>query len=630
MSTRTPPKPKDRAKRPASRDSFRRSATGTFFWNSSYAEFNWNSMGYGPVGELSAFGLPFDALDAACVDPRDWGRVWFFSKDKVADYAAKEGKTLAVGPIAQHEIFKELPSSFHSSIDAAIVDDPFVLERNNQDAPVCRVVYVFAANSFVKVVLPVVEGDSLRVSAARSPSWARKPTAVLNGLGLKAGLVYIVNSEGFDVGRWDSEEMFLPLSGYSEAPFEPANWCKHSREDTTTGRPHAALPFKLVPPTAGGSRATPNGTSTVDTAKPVEDDRPATVKGIRGSRPASLGSPSDFLATLPKGDLASSNRAMDLCYRELAVVKRLTEQEDIPDFLRTFVKVTTEQAVKVTAPPGKSSGTRRCRLIYYVARDFLMLGGDADHVRVPLSGGAAQRVANYHDCMLPTGLMAKQILDATPPCQTMIYSGQGDAFGGMTSTESFLKHDEKISSDRLGCFDQRRLSAGPKKDVTVDSAMHPAGSWEPIMFWGGFNILGNITHGQANGISDPCHDHCHQEYAEAVRFVEPNAWLQVEGGEWTSCDLRDVLKSPADDTYPENLRALGLDLYKLISILPIPKPAYNVVSWAKRQLKLILQDRKLKPSKDESKTMSECQDVDTIETWISRARTATTTQEIFA
>lgn len=660
MSPRTPPAPPRRASpRPASKDPFRRNATGTFFWDDEYAHFHWNGMSRGSSRKLSELDIPLDRIDAACVDPRDWNRVWFFCENKVVDYRAAEGVSVASTPLDQHPIFKSLPTSYHAGIYAAIIDDTYVEGRAGPDEwGACQNVYVFGKDSFVTVALPVVEGQALRVSEPKSPSWAKDYSYVLNGAGLRAGLVYLVASAGYDVGRWGSAPMFLPLDGYAEEPFALQPWCSLTRDGVKSPVPHAAIPVKLTP-RLGGSKATPNGTSTLGSATVKEDDRPATIQGIFGSRPAGLVGAKVYLATLPagqhKGPTHEPRRMRELYLRERALVRRLTWEGDIPDYLREFVRVTAERDVSaVQSAAGAAPTKKRCRMVYYVARDFLMIGDAIDCVRVPLSGVAAQRVADFYSCMLPTGRMAQQILDATAPCQTMFYVGRGDKDGGMTATDSFVNHDREIEGRKLGCFVAGRLAAGHKKDVTLDSQMYtliPAARGGPpvnlpIMFWGGCDSLGNLTHGNAEGKSDPAHDHGHQEYAEGIRLVSVNAWLQIDGGDWTECHLPSVLMSPSDKNYPEALKKLGLNLHELIAFVPIESrepdttPKYRVVEWMRKAIVGVLnyrkgmipdkekeQKSKLEISKEQRKKIDECNDAITLERWLDQAETAETTEE---
>ncbi|MEM6608043.1 MAG: hypothetical protein AAF689_05635 [Pseudomonadota bacterium] len=129
---------------------------------------------------------------------------------------------------------------------------------------------------------------------------------------------------------------------------------------------------------------------------------------------------------------------------------------NVPNYLRQLRPVSFS---------GVTSGGQEAVVTICVTPDYLAIGSDADHVRVPLGLPAALQMADQFDMMLPTPRMVDAIYaqaDLRLRPQPMTPGAQ------MTSTRYFLRHDALVDDQmaraggRLGI-----LVAGQKKDVVI-------------------------------------------------------------------------------------------------------------------------------------------------------------------
>jgi hypothetical protein len=133
---------------------------------------------------------------------------------------------------------------------------------------------------------------------------------------------------------------------------------------------------------------------------------------------------------------------------------------NLPDFLRRAVPV------ELTGDAGARGGAR---VVVCVLPDYLAIGSDADHLRVPMSLHAALDVARAFGFTLPT----RRLVDAIYAQARVRLAPQplppGDA---MRSTEYFVRHDAMVRSQRDGVSAPAgTLTAGHKKDLVLTNRL---------------------------------------------------------------------------------------------------------------------------------------------------------------
>ncbi len=186
---------------------------------------------------------------------------------------------------------------------------------------------------------------------------------------------------------------------------------------------------------------------------------------------------------------------------------------NVPDFLRRLVPV----------PMPGSDG----RAIIWVTPDYLAVGTDDDHVRVPVDYPTAARVAQASGCVLPTPAMVDAIWAAAPirlvpdpmtPCDQM------------RSMAYVLEHEARVQQALGGPPDA--LVAGHKKDVVLSTRL-----WERryrVAIYGWHQPDGapiqpvSVWHGVG-----------YADYSHGVRLVSRVAELDGR-----SVDLLDALANP--------------------------------------------------------------------------------------
>ena len=203
---------------------------------------------------------------------------------------------------------------------------------------------------------------------------------------------------------------------------------------------------------------------------------------------------------------------------------------NIPDNLRSLQPVSFAGIVG-----GRQTQTTLC-----VTPDYLAIGSNADHVRVPLGLPAALRVADGFDMMLPTTRMVDAIY---AQADLRVSPAPMPPTSAMSSTDYFLRHDSTVDAQfaRAGARDGL-LVAGHKKDVVIANRLSNAPGRVAIYGWH-----------RANG--DPIqplstvHGEYYADYSHGIRLVARTAY--VDG---RAVDLRALL---TDGQYAGLLNADG-------------------------------------------------------------------------
>lgn len=257
----------------------------------------------------------------------------------------------------------------------------------------------------------------------------------------------------------------------------------------------------LVPDFAGLIRSMTPGTSPPPTS---------TAGGL--ALPASPG-------TLTGSAWLARNMGRDGAARERAVLEAILAGH-VPAFLRRFVPVTLEI-------PGP--GDTRRRATVRVAPDYLAIGTDADFVRVPMTPGTAQRIADRAGCTLPR----PRLVDAIWRQATTRLAPRTMSPGPrMSSTDYFGRHDRAIRGQLAG-RPPGGLLAGHKKDIVLTDRLARQPGRVAIYGW-------HRASGRAIQPLSLVHGKGYVDYSHGARLVART--LVVDGHETT---VDEVLGDPA-------------------------------------------------------------------------------------
>ena len=163
---------------------------------------------------------------------------------------------------------------------------------------------------------------------------------------------------------------------------------------------------------------------------------------------------------------------------------------------------------------------------YQVAPDYLAVGTDTDFVRVPLTPMAAQPVADFWGCSLPTRKMVDQIYK-----QADVKLAPKPLIENREALATFIQHNQIIEGQRAG----KRLGAlvgGIKKDVVITNLLQQRAHRVAIYGWH-----------QLDGVPiqplTTVHVDWYVDYSHGIRLVKRA--MIVDG---QPRDLWDVLKDP--------------------------------------------------------------------------------------
>lgn len=190
-------------------------------------------------------------------------------------------------------------------------------------------------------------------------------------------------------------------------------------------------------------------------------------------------------------------RGQSLAERERLVLHELSSG-NLPAHLRRLVPVTT----KATIAGRQRSAT------FWCTPDYLGVGADRDWFRMPLSPPLAQRLADDHDCLLPTRRMVdaiwQQAADKLPPApfSPSVYN--------ITAVDTFYLSHQKIESQRRQS--QGSLIAGIKKDVVASALI---ASWPNRVVIYGWHY----QNGRPIQPLSKVHTFPHVDYSHGIRLV---------------------------------------------------------------------------------------------------------------
>lgn len=203
---------------------------------------------------------------------------------------------------------------------------------------------------------------------------------------------------------------------------------------------------------------------------------------------------------------------------------------NIPSHIRNLHPVTFNGSV----------GGRTVEVTICVTPDYLAIGSDRDHVRVPLGLPAALRVAEAFDMMLPTTTMVDAIYQQA---DIRVAPSPMTPGSSMSSTNYFVRHNETIEGQfaRAGVRDGM-LVAGHKKDLVLANRLSRNPGRVAIYGW-------HRTNGRAIQPLSTVHGEYYADYSHGIRLVSRTAF--VDG---RAVDLRELL---TDERYAGFLNSDG-------------------------------------------------------------------------
>ncbi|MBL8756535.1 MAG: hypothetical protein JNK15_24790 [Planctomycetes bacterium] len=215
---------------------------------------------------------------------------------------------------------------------------------------------------------------------------------------------------------------------------------------------------------------------------------------------------------------ASAHATLPLADREALALQEF-EQGNVPSFLRDLVPVTL---------CATWDGTGHSATVF-VTPDYFGIGTDADWLRLPLSPGTAQVIADRLDCVLPT----RRIVDAV--WQQAAVKVAPHPFSpqehDIVALPLFLAHHRAVEAARPPA-DRALLFAGHKKDVVVSPLL--AEFPNRVVIYGWHRLDGRPIQPLWKG-----HTRGHVDYSHGIRFV---ARAMLVDGKATTVD--EVLADP--------------------------------------------------------------------------------------
>lgn len=203
---------------------------------------------------------------------------------------------------------------------------------------------------------------------------------------------------------------------------------------------------------------------------------------------------------------------------------------NVPSYLRDLQPVTFNGTV----------GGRTVEVTICVTPDYLAIGSDRDHVRVPLGLPAALRVAEAFDMMLPTTTMVDAIYQQA---DIRVAPSPMTPGSSMSSTNYFVRHNETVAGQfaRAGVRDGM-LVAGHKKDLVLANRLSRNPGRVAIYGW-------HRTNGRAIQPLSTVHGEYYADYSHGIRLVSRTAFVNGR-----AVDLRELL---TDERYAGFLNSDG-------------------------------------------------------------------------
>lgn len=224
-------------------------------------------------------------------------------------------------------------------------------------------------------------------------------------------------------------------------------------------------------------------------------------------------------ADAPGGkSFADRVQSLGLEQREESILTEILKG-NVPVFLRAFQAV----QVEVRKPDGKTvKGT------YWVAPDYLAIGGDDDFLRMPMTPMTAQKICDRFGFVVPT---RKMVNDIYRQAKTKVQPSPIPASPQMSSISYYRRHQTIVELQLRG---RRRgdLVAGLKKDLVNTPKLDARPLQVAIYGW-------HRSEGNPIQPLSLVHINTYADYSHGVRLVLDT--MLIDGKETL---VRDVLRDP--------------------------------------------------------------------------------------
>lgn len=221
-------------------------------------------------------------------------------------------------------------------------------------------------------------------------------------------------------------------------------------------------------------------------------------------------------------DFVKSVRSMNHIARdELAVDVLLSG--NVPTYMQSFIDV--------NVPFIDGAGCNKV-LVISVLPDYLTIGTDDDHVRIPLSPLSAQRVADAWRCVLPTPKLVTAIWMSSTHLPPQPMGPPYDA--SMMGTDRFVSHDAMIKNKMAELnITAGMLVSGHKKDVVISARL--AADPKKVAIFGWLRPDGSPI--QPLSL---IHESTYADYSHGIRLISRDC--RVNG---TVMDMCSIMQDPS-------------------------------------------------------------------------------------
>lgn len=180
-----------------------------------------------------------------------------------------------------------------------------------------------------------------------------------------------------------------------------------------------------------------------------------------------------------------------------------------------------------------------------VASDYFSVGEDDDFIRLPLTPGTAQKIANLTGCLLPTPRLDYRIWQASQKKLSRIsIAALGESNKGPNFAQ-YVKHNKAIQ-EQLSGVPRGTLISGHKKDIVVGDLakqgtvlIHGWYKPSPDVFDDGSNW--QVPDRQPQQAFSNAHGDSYVDYSHGVRLISPLMTIDGKDVEtetvFTSADL---------------------------------------------------------------------------------------------
>ena len=233
--------------------------------------------------------------------------------------------------------------------------------------------------------------------------------------------------------------------------------------------------------------------------------RPAPTPGPPPAPPRPLDAADPLAALPPRAPDATGGRAflartagLSRAQREEAILQEVLAG-NVPDFLRQMPEI----EVRLRTADGREVVGR-----VKVLPDYLAIGANEDHVRIPMSPLTAQRIADALGCALPT---RKLVDDVYRQAGTRLTPKPLPAGPQMMSNDYYRRHADAVDAQLPGGW-PGGIVAGHKKDVVVSAqlATHPG----RVAIYGWHQPNGKPIQGLST-----VHEETYADYSHGVRLI---------------------------------------------------------------------------------------------------------------